>query len=210
MYENDDNSIITTQRVEAFSDGVFAIAITLLILEIKVPDHDALENQSLSNYLWGLWPKYFAYLFSFIIIGIFWANHHYIFKLYKRTNHTFNLLNVFFLLTISFLPFPTAVFGEYIQAPAHRNTAVSFYALGLMLPSFAWLLMWLYASQNRRLIDERLTEDFVRYLTRVFVISNLFYLLALIISFFNATVTIVVIIVLALVYLMPPKKPEYS
>jgi len=210
MADNDDNSIITTQRVEAFSDGVFAIAITLLILEIKIPDHDSLANRSLSTYLWGLWPKYFAYLFSFIIIGIFWANHHYIFKLYKRTDHTFNLLNVFFLMTISFLPFPTAIFGEYIEDPTHRNTAVSFYALGLMLPSFAWLLMWLYASNRRRLIDERLTENFVRYLTRVFIVSNLFYFLALLISFFNPIATIVLIVVLALVYLMPPKKPEYS
>lgn len=208
--EEKENSPISTQRLEAFSDGVFAIAITLLILEIKLPDHDAIEHQSLSNYLWGLWPKYFAYVFSFIIIGIFWANHHYMFKLYKRTDHTFNMLNVVFLLTISFLPFPTAIFGEYIDAAPHKSTAVSFYALGLVLPSFSWLMMWLYGSRKKRLIDERLTDRFVRYLTRIFIISNLLYLAALIISFFSPTASIILTIMLALLYLFPPKKPEYA
>lgn len=208
--ENNDHSFISTQRLEAFSDGVFAIAITLLILEIKIPDHDVLEHQSLSAYLWALWPKYFAYVFSFIVIGIFWANHHYMFKLYKKTNHTFNILNVLFLLTISFLPFPTAIFGEYINDETHRRTAVTFYSLGIVLPSLTWLIMWLYASHNKRLIDQRLSKRFVRYLTRVFFLSNLLYVIALIVSLFSPLASIILTIILALIYLLPPKKPEYA
>ena len=208
--QNKENSFISTQRLEAFSDGVFAIAITLLILEIKIPDHDALLHQSLSAYLWALWPKYFAYIFSFVVIGIFWANHHYVFKLYKRTNHIFNILNVFFLMTISFLPFPTAIFGEYINDPEHRKTAVTFYALGIVLPSLAWLIMWLYASHKKRLIDERLSKRFVQYLTRVFFLSNLLYITALVVSGFSPLASIILTIILALIYLLPPKKPEYS
>src|SRR4249919_3075461 len=103
-----------TARLEAFSDGVFAIAITLLILEIKVPGAEELKHTSLTKYLSDQWPKYFAYVFSFLVLGIYWTNHHYLFKLYKRTDHWFNLLNVFFLMTISFLPFPSAILGEYI------------------------------------------------------------------------------------------------
>src|SRR5438105_2769398 len=113
-----------TQRLETFSDGVFAIAITLLVLEIKVPELSALKNSSLSQYLWHNWPKYFAYVFSFVTIGIFWANHHYWFKFFRRTTHGFNLLNVFFLMCISFLPFPTAVLGDYITNPEQRHTAI--------------------------------------------------------------------------------------
>ncbi|MBS1599780.1 MAG: DUF1211 domain-containing protein [Bacteroidetes bacterium] len=202
--------MITTQRLEAFSDGVFAIAITLLILEIKLPDHAALEHQSLSQYLWNLWPKYFAYVFSFGVIGIFWANHHYIFKLYKRTDHVFNMLNVLFLLTISFLPFPTAIFGEYIETETHYATAVRFYLLGLVLPSGSWLLMWLYASYKKRLIDERLSDHFIQYLTRFFVFSNFFYLLGFFLSFFYPRASVALMIILALIYLFPPKKPEYT
>ena len=82
-----------TERVEAFSDGVFAIAITLLILEVKVP-HGAERHGSLDllHALLGLWPAYFAYVLSFVMIGIYWANHHYIFKLYRRTDCGFQCI----------------------------------------------------------------------------------------------------------------------
>ena len=88
-----------TQRLEAFSDGIFAIAITLLILEIKVPQVNPSEGTtSLASGLFALWPSYFAYIFSFIMIGVFWANHHYVFNLYERSNRIFKLINLFFLI----------------------------------------------------------------------------------------------------------------
>ncbi|MGH7155513.1 MAG: TMEM175 family protein, partial [Acetobacteraceae bacterium] len=124
-----------TERIEAFSDGVFAIAITLLILDVRVP-HAA---TSLWDELLHLWPSYFALVLSFVMIGIYWANHHYIFKLFERTNHALNLLNLLFLLCISFLPFPTAVLGGYIRDPVNQTTAATFYAFGLALPAIAWL-----------------------------------------------------------------------
>ncbi|HEX4850624.1 MAG TPA: TMEM175 family protein, partial [Puia sp.] len=201
---------LSTQRLEAFSDGVFAIAITLLILEIKIPDSETLAHQSLFHYLSGLWPKYFAYVSSFIVIGIYWANHHYIFKLYKRTDHIFNILNVLFLMTISFLPFPTAIFGEYITDDVRRQSAVTFYAISTYLPAIVWLSMWLYGSYEKRLLDRRLTDNFIQYLTRLFYLSNLLYFIAIGVSFFSPLTTIILNIVLALLYLLPPKKPEYS
>src|SRR4051794_12283451 len=111
----------STTRLEAFTDGVFAIAITLLIIEIKVPSHAELEKESLLQYIYHQWPKYFAYVFSFINLGIYWANHHYLFRLFKRTDHYFNLLNVFFLMTISFFPYPAGILGEYIMEEGHRK-----------------------------------------------------------------------------------------
>src|SRR6266700_5092270 len=147
------NLELTTQRLEAFSDGVFAIAITLLILEIHVPEITTLQHASLSQYLVNYWPKYLAYIFSFIIIGIYWANHHYLFKFYKKTDHIFNLLNVLFLMSIAFLPFPSAVLGQFILEPEHKSTAVSFYCLGIFIPSFFWLISWLYACHKKRLIE---------------------------------------------------------
>jgi uncharacterized membrane protein len=94
-----------TERIEAFSDGVFAIAITLLVLEIKIPHLQGGSN--LFSSLLGLWPAYFGYVLSFVMIGIYWASHHYIFKLFRKTNHALNLLNLLFLLFIAFLPLPT-------------------------------------------------------------------------------------------------------
>lgn len=212
MQDSDKNEYegLSTQRLEAFSDGVFAIAITLLILEIKIPDSGTLAHQSLFHYLSGIWPKYFAYVFSFVVIGIYWANHHYIFKLYKRTDHIFNILNVIFLMTISFLPFPTAIFGEYITDDVHRKAAVSFYAVGIYLPAVLWLIMWLYGSYEKRLLDRRLADSFIQYLTRLFYLSNFLYLMAIVVSLFSPMTSIILNIVLALLYLLPPKKPEYS
>ena len=209
-HASETTSPLSTQRLEALSDGVFAIAITLLILEIKIPGSGELQHQPLSEYLLKQWPKYFAYVFSFFIIGIYWANHHYIFRLYKRTNHVFNILNIIFLMTISFLPFPTAIFGEYINDAPHRSTAVSFYALGIFMPAVVWFTMWLYGSYKKRLIDHRLNDRFVNCLTRQFLISNIFYLLGLVISFFSPLGSIAVSVLMTLVYLLPPKKPDYT
>src|SRR5687768_10043846 len=130
-----DTDDLTTQRIEAFSDGVLAIAITLLILEIKVPQVAAEKGPTLGHSLIVLWPSYVAYVLSFMMIGIYWANHHYVFQLYQHTDHFFNLLNVLFLMCIAFLPFPTAVLGDYINHPPQRQIAISFYALGLLLPA---------------------------------------------------------------------------
>ncbi len=201
-----------TQRVEAFSDGVFAIAITLLILEIKVPHLNETGRVSdLASALRGLWPSYFAYIFSFVMVGIYWANHHFIFKLYQKTDHAFNLLNLLFLMCISFLPFPTNVLSEYFTdtRPHNHQSAISFYILGLFLPAFSWYLVWLYGSYRYRLIDKNLEEKFVGFLTRQYTVSPLLYALSLGVSFVNPNVGLALCVGLTLLYLLPPKKPVY-
>lgn len=201
---------MTTSRLEAFSDGVFAIAITLLIIEIKVPSHETLERQTLLQYILHSWPKYFAYVFAFVNIGIYWANHHYLFKLFHRTDHVFNLLNVFFLMTIAFIPYPAGILGEYIMVEEHRKSAINFFIFSMWLPAFGWLLVWLYASHKKRLTDTRLKESFVNSLTRLFYLSNLLYIFSFLISLVSPIIGIILTIGLTLLYLLPPKKPEYE
>ena len=96
-----------TSRLEAFSDGVFAIAVTLLVLEIGVPHVG--EGESLGEALRHLWPSYFGFAVSFLTIGVMWINHHAMFKDIDRQDHTLLVLNLVLMMTISFLPFPTAV-----------------------------------------------------------------------------------------------------
>ncbi|BDI29177.1 DUF1211 domain-containing membrane protein [Capsulimonas corticalis] len=204
-----DGFDMSTQRIEAFSDGVFAIAITLLILELRVPEDSAGHHFDLAASLRSLWPSYFAYILSFVIVGIYWANHHFVFKLYKRTNHVFNLLNVFFLMCVSFLPFPTSVLAKHMQNAADERTAVAFYTFGLLLPALSWMLMWLYASKGYRLIDKRLTPSFVNYMTGQYILSTGLYLLALIASLINPKYGLGVAVGLTLLYLAPPKRPVY-
>jgi len=203
---------LSTQRIEAFSDGVFAIAITLLVLEIKIPQLHTAEQSgvSLSTALLRLWPSYFGYIFSFLMIGIYWANHHYIFHLYKQSDHIFALLNVFFLMCISFLPFPTAVLAEYITDPARRQDAITFYALGLLLPAVGWSTVWLYASRGHRLIDPRLDPAFVTYLTLQYLASISLYAAAVVLSLWNASAGLAVCLGLTFLYLLPPKQPVYQ
>jgi len=200
----------STQRIEAFSDGVFAIAITLLILDLRIPEsHGEGHRLSLSLSLLSLWPSYLAYILSFVIVGIYWANHHFIFKLYKTTNHVFNLLNVFFLMCISFLPFPTSVLGQHLKDAGEEKTAVAFYCFGLLLPALSWMFMWIYASKGYRLIDKKLALSFVKYMTAQYIISCVLYLLALGASLINPKYGLGIAIGLTLLYLMPPKKPVY-
>src|SRR5439155_20416822 len=111
-----------TARIEAFSDGVFAIAITLLVLELHVPPRGNLHG-SLLGALAGHWPSYVAFLVSFVILGIMWANHHDIFKLIAKTDRTFAMLNLALLLLVVLQPFPTALVAEYLGSPAERSTA---------------------------------------------------------------------------------------
>jgi hypothetical protein len=110
---------------------------------------------------------------------------------------------------ISFLPFPTAVLAEYFTNAEQWHTAVSLYALGLLLPAFSWLLIWLYGSYKYRLIDPQLDQAFVDALTRQYLLSNGLYSLALLMSFWNTTVSLSICIGLTFLYLLPPRKPVF-
>ncbi len=104
-----------TTRLEAFSDGVFAIAITLLILEIKVPAGPETQDHGLWRALLERWPSYVGYVISFATIGIMWVNHHALFKYIRRVDRALLLANLLLLMTISFLPYPTAVLAEHLS-----------------------------------------------------------------------------------------------
>jgi uncharacterized membrane protein len=199
-----------TQRIEAFSDGVFAIAITLLILEVKVP-HPAPNTTSLDllSALLQLWPSYFALALSFVMIGIYWANHHYVFKLIEKTDHGLNLLNLLFLFCISFLPFPTAVLSDYLLNEGNQTTAATFYAFSLLLPAASWLLSWLYASRGHKLIDHRLDPRFLRRLTLQYAGSVMVYVVAVLVSLVAFRLGLAICLGLTLLYLAPPNTPAY-
>jgi uncharacterized membrane protein len=194
-------------RLEAFSDGVFAIAITLLILEVKIPHVEEVRPGDLAHLLTHLWPSYGAYILSFVMIGIYWANHHHICRFFTRSDHAFNLLHVLFLMCIAFIPFPTAILGQYVIYPEARRAAVAFYVLGMLLPSIAWTLVWWYASSGSRLIDQDVDRAFVRRLNVQFIASISLYASALVIALWVPMVSLAICIGLTLLYLLPPPTP---
>jgi uncharacterized membrane protein len=129
-----------TSRIEAFSDGVFAIAITLLILEIRVP-HAGAEGDLWAG-LVALWPSYLALVLSFFVILIMWVNHHELMRLVRGVGYPFLFANGLVLLTVTFVPFPTAVLAEHL-ATAEASAAVTFYCATFVVNSLAWgLLFW--------------------------------------------------------------------
>lgn len=198
-----------TDRLEAFSDAVFAIGVTLLVLQLRVPEVPD-GGASLGVALLNLWRDYLGHIFSFAAIGIYWTRHHFIFQLYKKTNHTFILLYLFFLLCVSFLPFPTAVLAKYITDENWRQTAIVFYAFGLFLPAFAWLLTWLYGSRRKSgLLDEKVDEPYVRFVTRKYTLSNALYLASILLALWNGAAGLILCVGVTLFYLLPPKMPAH-
>lgn len=133
------------KRLEAFSDGVFAIAITLLILEIKVPPLESVHSvDDVWNALAKLWPSVFAFTLSFMIIFISWVGHHNLFNLLDKTSPQFQFANGFFLLTVVVIPFPTAFMAEYLDTP-FAQPAIVVYCLNSVLHNIGWVLLNRYA-----------------------------------------------------------------
>jgi uncharacterized membrane protein len=171
-------------RIIFFSDAIFAIVMTLLILDIPVPD---IPPSSVATELPGrvldLWPKLFSYVISFVVIGTYWIAHQGTFRYFRGYNRTLIWLNLLFLLTISFLPFPTSLLGEY----GEQQFAVVLYAVSLALPRLLLASLWWYATRARIATSGDLDPRMARYhLIRSLTIP-LGLLLSIIVSFFSVT-----------------------
>jgi uncharacterized membrane protein len=163
-----------TDRLEFFSDGVFAIVITLLVIDIRLPQD---WTNALGPTLVALWPSYLAYAISFIVIGAIWINHHGMFLHIDKTDNGFLLLNVLQLMVIAFIPFPTAVLAESIAAGSEIALATTFYGVTLVAVGLLVNLMWWYAVRGG-LLKKNLGEAKVRLLTRRFLIGPASYAVA--------------------------------
>lgn len=197
--ENGGNA---TARIEAFSDGVFAIAITLLVLEIRVPHVE--EGASLPGALLALWPSYSGYAISFLQIGVIWANHHNRFRFVKRSDHVLLFLNIVFLMCVAFIPFPTALLAEYIQgSEGERQTAVAVYSGTLAVTAVFFTLLWLYAANDYRLVDRGLDPTLLRAMTRRYLAGMVLYIAAFALTFVNAVLALILVVGLALLFVLP-------
>jgi len=173
-----------TSRVETFSDSVFAIALTLLILGIKVPDlSDIASNEKLYRTLFNLWPSYFAFILSFTAVLIMWINHHGFFKYLKKIDSAFLFANGFLLLTVTFINFPTAVLAKYFDTEAF-NIASAFYCGSMVLISVSFNLLWFSSAYKRKLIKDEITDDLIIKIRNAYWLGFFIYLAAFVISFF--------------------------
>jgi len=134
--------VTETGRLETFADGVFAIAITLLVLGIRLPTPD----EDLGRALARQWPEFVAYLISFLTIGIMWVQHHRLFTLIRRSNSTFAMINVIFLMFIAFVPFPTAVLAQRLGSGVDALLATILYGATMTAIAVMFNAIWRYGS----------------------------------------------------------------
>ena len=186
-----------TTRLETFSDGVFAIAATLLVLEFNV--HGA-PGDRLGHELLHLWPSYLAYVTSFLTIGIIWINHHYCVQTMVRADRTLLFVNLLLLLTVAFLPFPTKLVAQYLQQPGEQ-AAVYAYDATFVLMAIVYNAWWRYASTGRRLIAPEVPDSLVRSITRAFNPGVPMYAVALLVAVFSPLASVLVTFAIAAFYL---------
>ncbi|MGB2951911.1 MAG: TMEM175 family protein [Gaiellaceae bacterium] len=189
-----------TGRLEAFSDGVFAIAITLLIIEVHVPSHS--HGETLGHALLRLWPSYLGYLTSFLTIGVMWINHHHVFSLIARVDRTMLLLNTLLLMLIAFVPFPTAVLAQFIETDGARPAAV-LYGATLTLTAITFFAWWRYASTERRLIAAEVRNEDIDDITRAYTPGTLLYAGAMAMAFASAWASATLYLAIAVFYALP-------
>lgn len=195
-----------TGRIEAFSDGVFAIAITLLVLELKVPHlEDGGAGGSLARALARQWPSYVALVTSFFTILVMWANHHRMFNFVRKVDAPFIYANGLLLLLVTVVPFPTAVLAEYFEKPG-ANLAAAVYAGTFVLISLAYNLLWRSAIAGRRLLRNGVTEDSIREVTRRYWLGMPGYLAATLAAFWSAAATVGICVGLLMVWIGVSRK----
>lgn len=186
-----------TARFETFSDGVFAIAATLLVLTFSVGSGRRLD---LGRELLHLWPAYLAYVTSFVTIGIIWMNHHHTVSLLGRVDRTMLFVNNVLLLTVAFLPFPTKLVADYLNEPGEQSAAIA-YASTLVLMAAMHQVWWQYARRGRRLVAERVSEAALRSVDLAYAPGVPLYGAVLVLAFFSPIASVALTFAIAAFYL---------
>jgi uncharacterized membrane protein len=179
-----------TSRLEAFSDGVFAIAATLLVLDLHVPD----PGHGLAEGLVAQWPAYVAYVTSFLTIGIIWVNHHALFQHVRQADRTLLFVNLLLLMVVSVTPFPTALLGRYATADQDSHLAAAIYGAVMFVMGIAFTLLWWRATSQRK----QARREGLLFSTGMAV-----YLIAIGVSFVSAPLAMLVYLLMAVFYVFP-------
>jgi len=200
MARNEPQFDLSTHRIEALGDGVFAIAMTLLILEIKVPVlHGEAVASELPGAVLALWPKFLCYFISFVTLGVYWVAHHLHFYTIKRADRMLLWINVFFLMAIGLVPFSTAFIGEYVN----QQLPVVIYGANMIIISLVLQLHWWYATHNHRLVEPDISPELVKSVTHVILIGPVIYLIAIGLSYVSTKLSIIIYLLVNLIYILP-------
>jgi uncharacterized membrane protein len=186
---------VPLHRLEAFSDGVFAIAATLLILDVTA------NGSPLSAELARIWPSYAAYAVTFVSIGIAWANHGTVLSLIAATDRTFVLLNIVLLTFVAFVPFPTRLVALHILDDDAR-AAMLLYGITVSTGAFVFTALWFYAARGRRLLRPAADTHLVEGISRSYLAGPFAYAIATLLAFVSPLLSAALFMALAVFYLL--------
>ena len=192
---------VSRDRIITLTDAVLAIVMTLLVLEIVIPELSPSEvTTELPKRLLGLLPDVRSYATSFIILGFFWIAHDDQFHYVKRANRTLLLLTIPCLMFIAFIPFSTALIGSY----GDQQISVIIYGINIIIVLFWTYLQWKYATRERHLVDSDLHPKLIAIISRRIIAGILLYLIAIAVSFLSTQVSLILFILIPICYLVPP------
>lgn len=191
-----------TGRIEAFSDGVLAIVITLLVLELKVPEAGEGADFSLIGALLRQWPTYVAFIASFLFVLVMWINHHRLFTLIHRSDDYLLLFNGLLLMGISLFPFVMALVARYLEHPQNRTAFAVFNGLSI-LNSLFFNLLWRYAAHNNRLFSPGTDRTLARLITRQYGFGPLLYLFIFAVGLWNGPLSLALNVGMAIYFALP-------
>ena len=194
-----------TARIEAFSDGVFAVAATLLVLDLKVP-HDAVGGPGLVRALAAQWPAYLAFVTSFAFIGIMWINHHRLFTLIKRSDNLLLVFNGLLLLGVTVVPFVTALLAEYIPREG-AYVAAAVYSGTYTVVAVFFNLLWHHASRQKRLLDRKADPGMIEAISRGYLFGPPLYFVTFVLAFVSVPASLAVNLALAIFFALPSQNP---
>lgn len=193
--------------MEAFADGVFAIAITLPVVHIVLP-HIQRPGEELGSDLFALWPAYLGYLIAALVIGLYWVHHHFSGAIYRTTGHWFLIATVAFLTIIGFIAFPARVLAEHLEDVAARPAAAQYLVVSLTVLAFTWLLKWTVGWRHGQ-IDIRLDPDYVARLNRRYIWFALLNGIAAALVFVQWEAGLALSTLLTISMVIPPETPRY-
>jgi uncharacterized membrane protein len=194
-----------SSRVEAFSDGVFAIAITLLVLTLAVPTYErASSAPELRRALLEQWPTYVAFVMSFLSILIMWASHHNIFSLIRRVDHVFLLLNGLILMGVTLIPFPTHLLASHLGHPG-EGVAAEVYCVIALFIALAYNALWYWARRGGHLLEPDVSPQTLRAVTRQYAVAPFVYVVALGLALVNVWASIAIFIAVIAYFAIPTR-----
>lgn len=183
-----------TLRIEGFSDGVFTIAVTLLVLDLHFPEENSIQNgNDLLVFLKNQWPAFLAFILSFFSIFIMWVNHHKIFKQIYRRNSAIMFANGLILFLVSAVSYPTALLARYFDGEA-SSVVVALYTGIFVMINLAYNLLWFLATRNKKLLRPGITDTAIKKIHNNYLYGLPIYVIALILSFWIPAVSLMIIL----------------